>query len=77
MYRRLYLDTLIIGHTFCSMLRILNELKLLMELQKFMTNSKFWTKKVKVILQQTATANKQLCAREGNRTRDLCGNTKN
>jgi len=34
----MYLDTLIIGHTFCSMLSILNKITLQMELQNFMAN---------------------------------------
>ena len=41
----LYFDTTIIGYRFCSMLSLLNELKLQKELQKFMTNNVFWTKK--------------------------------
>jgi len=42
----LYLDTLIIGHTFCSMLSILNELTLQKGIAK-MTNDGIWTRKVK------------------------------
>jgi len=38
----LYLDTLIVGHTFCSMLSILNELTLQKKLH-LMTNNVFWT----------------------------------
>jgi len=34
----MYLDTLIIGHKLCNMLRILNELTLQKELQNFVTN---------------------------------------
>jgi len=41
----LYRDTLLIGHRFCSMLSILNELTLQTELQNVMTNNMFWTKK--------------------------------
>jgi len=40
-------DTLIIGHTCCSMLSIFNELTLLKKLQNFLTNNGFWTKQVK------------------------------
>jgi len=40
----LYLDTLIIGHKLCNMLRILNELTLQRELQNFVTNNVFLTK---------------------------------
>jgi len=41
----LYLETLIVGHTFCSMLGILNRLTLEKELHNFMTNyNGFWTK---------------------------------
>jgi len=43
----LYLDTLILGHTFCNMLSIINELILHKKLQIFVTNNVYWTNKVK------------------------------
>jgi len=55
----LYLDTLIIGHKFCSMLSILNEITSQQELQNFMTYNGFWTKKV--LQQQCIKANKIPC----------------
>ena len=35
----LYFDTLIIGHTFCNMLRLLNKLRLQKELQNVVTKT--------------------------------------
>jgi len=40
----LYHHTLKIGHTYCNMLSILNNLTLQRELQKCATNNVFWTK---------------------------------
>ena len=41
---RVYLETLIIGHKFCSILSILNELTLQKEFKKGNVNNVFWTK---------------------------------
>ena len=43
----LYRDTLILGHTFCNMLSIINELILQKKLPIFVTNNVYWTNKVK------------------------------
>ena len=40
----LYLDILIIGHKFCSMLSILKEMTLQKEWQNILTINVFWTK---------------------------------
>jgi len=41
----LYLYTLIIGHTFCSVFSLLNKLRLQKKLQYFVTSNMFLTKK--------------------------------
>jgi len=64
------LYTLIIGHKFCSMLRIENNLTLQKELQKCHIII-FWTKG-KSQQQQNKNANTKILVRAGNhRTRDL------
>jgi len=55
----LYMLTLKIGHKFCSMLSILNEITLEKELQNIIKNG-FWTKIVKT-KQQNKNKNKNSC----------------
>jgi len=54
----LYLYTLTIGHKSCKMLSTLNKLTLQKELQYFVTNNVFWTKKVNITTKQK---NKKVC----------------
>jgi len=65
----LYLDTLIIGHKFCSMLIILNKLTLQKELQNFM-QIMFFGQKTHSITTKQKSKHKSL-ARAGIWTRDL------
>jgi len=60
----LYIDTLIIGHKFSNMLSILNELTLQKQLQNFVTNNVFLTKK------QNTKSNIKSIDKAGNRVRD-------
>ena len=62
----LYLDTLISGHKLCSVLSILNKLTLKKELQNFITNNVFWTKRI-TQQQQYKKANITKLSRAGNR----------
>ena len=62
---------LIIGHTFCNMLSILNELTLQKKFQNFVTNNVFLTKKVKTAQQQNTKSNINIISRDRNQTWDL------
>ena len=55
-----------VGHTLGSMLSKLNELTLQKELQNFMTNKVFWTKKTQPQQQQNKKANIKIFSRAGN-----------
>jgi len=48
----LYLYTLIIGHKYCSILSILNQLTLKKKLQNFVTNNVLFRQKIKTQQQQ-------------------------
>jgi len=61
----LYLYILIIGHKFCNILSILNKIKLLKELQTFVTNNVFFDKKVKAQQQQNKKSNIKTLAGAG------------
>ena len=65
----LYLDAIKIGHTFCSMLSILNELTLQNNCKSHV--HKFFDKKSKTQQQQNKNANIKILFRAGNRTRNL------
>jgi len=63
----LTIDTLIIGHTFCSVLSTPNELTLQKELQNFMTIIVFWAKgKNKTKIKTNKTHNNLCQRRESN-----------
>ena len=62
----LYLYTLIISHKSCNMLSILYKLILEEELQTFVINNVFWTKKVKTQQQQTEKSKIKTLAGAGN-----------
>ena len=61
----LYLYTLIIGHTSCNILSILNKLKLWKELQTFVTNNVFLDKKVKTTATKQKIKHKKTLPEQG------------